>query len=98
MQYKVSFRPEIPSELASAANWYDDQRAGLGEEFLCEYHLALDALLESPHLHAPDEMGIRFRRLKRFPYRICYRVIENEILVAAVFHAQRDPKRLLDRQ
>ena len=97
MNYVVRFRAEVPLDLASAANWYDQQQPGLGEEFLNEYRRALDGLVESPLVHAADSTGMRFRRLRRFPYRICYRVGETELLIAAIFHARRDPKRLLDR-
>jgi plasmid stabilization system protein ParE len=97
VKYAVSFRAEVPLDLASAADWYDNQRQGLGDEFLNEYRVALDGLVKSPLARVADPTGMRFRRMKRFPYRICYRVCEDEIVVAAIFHARRDPNRLLDR-
>ncbi len=68
MKYEVSFRAEVPSDLASAANWYDNQREGLGEEFLNEYRLALDGLVKLPLARAADSTGMWFRRLKRFSF------------------------------
>ncbi|HMO18574.1 MAG TPA: type II toxin-antitoxin system RelE/ParE family toxin [Oligoflexia bacterium] len=89
--------------MASGATWYDRQVPGLGDEFLGEYRLALDKVLELPLAQAADSSGMRFQRLKRFPYRICYRVQEMgvqemEILVAAVFHMRRNPDRLSNRR
>ena len=97
MTDRLTFRAEIPDDLASAANWYDLQHLGLGDEFLAEYRRTLAMLVASPLLHAADLTGMRFWRLMRFPYRICYRVGDNSILVAAVFHARRSPKILRKR-
>ena len=98
MTLRLTFRPEIPTDLASAANWYDHQHLGLGDEFLSDYRRTLDMLISSPLLRAADSTGMRFWRLKRFPYRILYRVGDNSILVAAVFHTRRDPNTLLERR
>jgi plasmid stabilization system protein ParE len=97
VSFRVSFRPEIPFDLASAATWYDDQRIGLGDEFLAEYRLALECMLEQPLLRAEEKRGMRFWLLKRFPYRICYYLRSDEIVVAAVFHVRRNPARLRNR-
>ncbi len=97
MSFRLCFRPEIPLDLASAAIWYDDQRIGLGDEFLAEYRVTLDYLMEQPLLRAEDKCGMRFWVLKRFPYRICYYVRNDEIVVAAVFHVRRNPARLRSR-
>ena len=93
---RLTFRPEVPADLASAASWYDHQRAGLGEEFLSEYRLALDALVKRPLLRPEDQSGMRFWLVKRFPYRIFHRAHDN-IVVAAVFHVRRNPTRLKNR-
>ena len=97
MIIRLTFRPEVPADLASAASWYHHQRAGLGEEFLSEYRLALDALVKRPLLRPEDQSGMRFWLVKRFPYRIFYRVQDDNIVVAAVFHVRRNPARLKDR-
>ena len=81
MSYRLSFRPEIPVDLALATRWYDDQRIGLGDEFLVEYRLALDCLLDQPLLRAEDRRAMRFWLLKRFPYRICYLLRGDEIVI-----------------
>lgn len=98
MSFSVTFRPEVASDLASAANWYDQQESGLGDEFLEEYRRALIRLAELPLARAADHSGLRYLKLDRFPYRTCYRVREKEIVVAAVFHMRRNPNRLLDRR
>ena len=45
MTDRLTFRAEIPDDLASAANWYDRQHLGLGDEFLAEYRRTLDMLV-----------------------------------------------------
>jgi hypothetical protein len=34
MSLPLNLRPEAEQELAKARDWYEDQRGGLGEEFL----------------------------------------------------------------
>ena len=68
-------RPEAGQDLASARDWYDQQRAGLGDEFLDALALALRVLARDPEL--PRFYHQKFRRvmLRRFPYKIFYQVV-----------------------
>jgi mRNA-degrading endonuclease RelE of RelBE toxin-antitoxin system len=34
MNYEVRFRPEAEKDVEDAAKWYENQRPGLGKEFL----------------------------------------------------------------
>lgn len=36
MSWKVVARPQAANDILEAANWYDAQRAGLGDEFIEE--------------------------------------------------------------
>jgi len=79
--------------ILEAANWYDTQRAGLGDEFVEEVLAVFDALEVNPLLHCRRHptKNIRWRYPERFPYRVIYEVIEEEklIVIAAVIHAAR---------
>ena len=78
-------------EFDEAANWYDRQRAGLGSRFPAAINDALDRISESPHVHAVVCDDARQAILHKFPYSVIYRVLEDSILVVAVFHSSRDP-------
>ncbi len=48
MSYVVRLRPEANRDVAAAASWYEQQRHGLGQEFLDEFMAVCASLSESP--------------------------------------------------
>lgn len=81
------------AELAAAAEWYEQERRGLGDELLAEAGRVLDAIAESPATW-PLVLGSRVVRsflFPRFPY-VAYFVVQSEtILVMAFGHTSRRP-------
>lgn len=88
--------PEAELEAAEAAIWYDDQRLGLGDEFLVELQQAFDRIRGEPaelsrleSYVGPHE--IRRCLLKRFPYLVIFACRPEEVIVVAISHARRRP-------
>ena len=50
-----------------------------------------------PELHAEIYRGVRRSFLRQFPYAVFYRVEENRVVVIAVMHTRRDPRRWQSR-
>jgi len=86
--------PAAEAEVAAAAEWYEDQREGLGVEYVAEVGAAFERIVAAP-LSFPrwrDDRSYRRLVLKRFPYLVFYRVLETGALqVVAVAHAKRRP-------
>jgi toxin ParE1/3/4 len=78
MMWRVQFRPEVEQDVAEAAVWYEDRRAGLGAEFVEDVIRIWDALAENPLLNCRRHptKNIRWRYPDRFPYRVIYEVLE----------------------
>ena len=93
MKWEVVARPQAEDDVIEAANWYDTQRPGLGDEFIDEVQAVFDALEINPLLNCRRHptKNIRWRYPKRFPYRVIYEAIEekNLVIIAAVIHAAR---------
>lgn len=53
MTWQVVTRPQAEDDVIEAADWYDTQRAGLGDEFIEEILVIFDALQINPLLHLP---------------------------------------------
>jgi hypothetical protein len=97
-------RPEAFQEAVSAALWYDEQRAGLGDEFYDEVLSAIEAVGRSPFRYPPYEAFATdppFRRapVKRFPYHVIYQssAEASAPLVVAITHAKQRPGYWADR-
>lgn len=50
MTLEVRLRPEAERDLADAAAWHEEQRQGLGDEFLDEVLTMLSSIAETPRL------------------------------------------------
>ena len=93
MKWRVEFRPEVESDVAEAAAWYERREPGLGAEFVEEIIRVWDALTHNPFLNCRRHptRNIRWRYPDRFPYRVIYEVneLKQTVVVAAVLHAAR---------
>jgi plasmid stabilization system protein ParE len=94
---RLGFHPEAVEELRAAAFWYDERRAGLGDEFVDEVNTLGLRIVTSPGAYAqwPGLSGsnstIRRALVDRFPYVIAFEVREQDVFVLAVAHAKRRP-------
>ena len=89
-------------ELAEAAQWYEDRRDGLGDEFLDEVYRCAGLAARRPGTFPIDEDAppgyvVRNVLLQRFPFRLIYSVRGGMLVVLAVAHAARQPGYWLDR-
>lgn len=58
---------------------------------MAELDEAVSAVGDTPELFSPHIHGTRFIRLKHFPYRLIYRILDTAIQVVAVAHERRKP-------
>jgi plasmid stabilization system protein ParE len=86
-------RPEAEAELAEAFSWYEQRIRGLGLAFLYCAEATNHAIQRSPKRFPIVHRTIRRALTKRFPYQILYVTGRKRIVILAVFHAKRDPKR-----
>jgi toxin ParE1/3/4 len=94
--------PEADEEAREAARWYDQQRIGLGDEFLEALARSLESIERNPRLgrvdpDAPAGREVRRIRLNRFPYIVIYEIRNGDILVVAIAHGRRRPGYWLSR-
>ncbi len=84
---------EAREELLAAAGWYEDQRAGLGDELLGAVDAVLVRVASSPAAFPADPFDDRARRalLSRFPYAIVFVLHDSTVRVVAFVHAKRLP-------
>lgn len=91
MSKKFVFRRVADAEFVESAGWYEDQRLGLGQDFISEVQGVLDNIAANPHRYPVVFKDIREGLVSEFPYCVYYRVKADRIIVTAVFHTSRDP-------
>jgi plasmid stabilization system protein ParE len=98
MAYTISVKPGAEEDIDHAYNWYEDQRGGLGDEFLTELEVYYKKLEQQPAVFGKASKSFRQAVLKRFPYIIVFEVSKTEVIIYAVFHKSRNPKNKLRRK
>ena len=90
-RYRLASIPAVDSDIESAFAWYENERRGLGLEFLEEVRAAYDRIGASPQQYQAVRSDIRRAFTRRFPYAVYFVVDDDKIVILAVIHASRDP-------
>lgn len=97
MTYSVKYIPKVYEDLRGITKWYYQQRPGLNDEFLLSLEAAILFVKRSPFQFQEKILGTREILLRRFPFRIVYRIYESDIIVLGIFHTKRNPKLIWKR-
>ena len=95
MKWTVIIRPAAEADLLEARRWYDTQRPGLGDDFVEVIGQAVGLLEERAERFPIYYRGFRRVMLRRFPYKMFYRIEAEQVIVFRVLHAKRDHARHL---
>ena len=98
MSLQVVFRRTARTEFDEAADWYENQKEGLGNDFVSTVELVLNTIAEQPDRYPVILGDVREALLSRFPFGVYYRLKPYQIVIIAVFHASRDPSVLRGRK
>ena len=88
---KLIIRPEAEAELLEAIDWYESRGPGLGADLLRCVDACLERIRRHPEAHPVVHRSTRMAIVRRFPYLVLYRTMEDDISVIAIFHAKRNP-------
>ena len=77
---------------------YDRRSPGLGDAFVESARQCVADVIADPSRFASSPGGIRYRRLRRFPYVVLFDVTDSELLMLGVLHTARSMERWRERQ
>jgi plasmid stabilization system protein ParE len=86
-------RPAAAADIDAAYLWYEERRAGLGEEFLAAVDSLLGEIVAHPTTYPVIHRDARRALLRRFPYAVFFRTYGETVVVLACMHGRRDPIR-----
>jgi toxin ParE1/3/4 len=92
MKYRLILRAEAERDIEESYNWYEDQAAGLGNDFLLALQTRLRTVVERPLSYQAIHSNIRRAVVRKFPHAFFYFVKGNIIIVIACIHHKRDPQ------
>ncbi len=86
-------RPQAAFEMDAAFAYYEQQRLGLGHDFLRAVDVVFATLREYPEMGPVIAPRIRRALLKRFQYGVFYVLRPTEIVILAVLDLRQSPRR-----
>jgi len=93
----IDYLPGARRDFDESFDWYAERSAEAALRFATAVDAALAAVAEKPERFAAVDELHRECPVKRFPFRVVYRITENAVLVVAVAHAKRRPGYWRDR-
>jgi hypothetical protein len=83
MDRRFIVRPLTEADLEQAANWYDEEQAGLGLRFLSDVDQVFERIRERPQQFPAVSGDMRRALLHTFPYAVYFRETDETIRVLA---------------
>ena len=98
MTLELRLRAEAELDLTDAAPWYEAQSPGLGHQFLDEALATFNSIAAVPLACQIVHRNTRRALVHRFPFCVYYRVEGDTIIVVAIMHGSRSPRRWKSRK
>ena len=89
--FALSYSDKAQEDILEVVKWYSLQRVDLGTDFLVSIEATISKLENNPYQHRKYFREIRSIMMKRFPYRVIYKIVEDNIVIVGVFHTKRNP-------
>ena len=95
---KLAVKEEVYDDILEIVKWYELQLQGLGKKFLDEWYNELELVAKTPFSYQIKNKEFREARIKGFPYLIIFEIDPDEVVVYAVIHARRNPRKRYKRK
>lgn len=95
MTFRIIIEDRALKEAQEAYDYYEKQQEGLGERFRLELEKSINHLTVNPKLYRKIKKEIRQKLLYKFPFVIVYEIMTESIIIYAVFHQKRNPRKKL---
>jgi plasmid stabilization system protein ParE len=87
----VDFLPEAQRDFDDSFDWYAERSPQAALRFANAVDEVLTRIATQPDLFAAIDERHRGCLIRRFPFRVVYRVETDRVLIVAVAHAKRRP-------
>lgn len=87
----IDLLPGAHEDFNQSFNWYASKSPGIAERFAHSIDTALSEIAADPERFAKIDDRHRERLVRKFPFRIIYRILANSVLIVAFAHAKRQP-------
>ena len=92
--YNVVFHADTEGDYNEAYQWYEDQKTGLGDDFLSVINSRIKQIQNNPEIFgAKYKTGYHEAMVKKFPYAIVYRIYKKQriVFITSIHHQKSNP-------
>jgi plasmid stabilization system protein ParE len=89
---QVLVKPEAEAGMAQAYRWYEEQRSGLGDDFIDAAETTIKNVADGPERYALVHGPVRRALMRGFPYSVYFQIEGDRVVILTVVHQRRDPK------
>lgn len=93
MSLAYLIRPAARRDIDTAYLDYETRSPGLGDRFLVEVADFVQRVRNHPHMYGVVHGQIRAGGLQHFPQLVYYRAESTRVVITAVLHGRRHPRR-----
>lgn len=91
MKYLLDIKDEANFDVIEGYKYYESKSIGLGDRFLEQLDVFLDLIIQNPYLFPCKKSPFREAFIIDFPYLIVYEIVNNSVVVYAVFNTWKSP-------
>ena len=95
---RVWYLPDFWSDVEVSRQWYDEQRPGLGAEFIAAVYDAIAKVVERPESYRAATRKTRRCIVSRFRHLLFFEATPEVILILGVVHSSRNVRRWLQER
>lgn len=92
MTRTIVVKPSAELDITEAFLWYEEQREGLGVDFVSEIDAVFARISSNAQSIEIKHELVRLAFTHRFPFAVHFLIEREKIIVLAVLHTSRDPK------
>lgn len=93
MSPSFALTPDAEADVQNAKAWYEQQRAGRGDEFVVELHERISDICLAPYSFGRVRGKIHAARMRRSQFVVYFRIEPIGIVVIAVQHTRAHPNK-----
>ncbi len=97
MAFKVITLESAYIELFDAIDWFENEKPFLGFKFYNEFLDCIQNLSKSPQHYGFVFKDYRQVLLKKFPYKLIFKVLGTDVVIQAIFYTSRNSKKIIKK-
>ena len=96
---RIEYHPAIEGELAEIRDYYNERSRNLGEDFINEFERQVLRIAAMPSRWMVVRGDTQRALMKRFPYLILFRVVNDTVIrITVIKHERRHPAYGMNRR